>query len=83
MKNKEVILFRIAYTFIAILFFSLTSCSNDDEPTCNCEKAKYMSFVTQSYYFVEDVKINCETGQAINPNSIKDAVFVRCEDDKK
>lgn len=72
MKNKQVILFRIAYTFMAILFFSITSCSTDEDNECMCN-AQYHNEYDNTYKYELQP---CDEVKMIDG----DFYFVKCVD---
>jgi len=69
--------FGVMKKLILLLSIITLSCSSDHKYECNC-KGKYISYDNE-YYYVDDLKINCETQK---PNKqdmyIGQGFFVEC-----
>lgn len=59
-----------------VLGAGLVSCTGEDLE-CNCKFGRFEA--EDGVYFVKNVKINCETGQPLNPSE-HTGKYTNCED---
>ncbi len=65
---------------LSFLAISLSSCDKDDDKECICKNAKYKSPDRETYFYFENMPIDCETGQPLKETGAPEAVYVGCED---
>jgi hypothetical protein len=62
---------------IVVLFIS---CSNEDKNNCNCKRAKMTLFEPNAgYFYINNLPINCETGEPDYSELPDNYIFVNCE----
>lgn len=59
----------------------LTNCSKEEQE-CSCEKAKFAYFneTSSGYFYMRNVKLDCETGKPIKNNNTIGKIYIGCED---
>ena len=57
------------------------SCEKDDTDGCTCKRAKMTLFSpTAGYFYINNLPINCKTGQPDFSQLPENYIFVNCED---
>ena len=63
------------------IFVLFVSCENDNDNECVCKRAKMTLFSpTAGYFYMNNLPIDCETGQPNYSELPENYIFVNCED---
>lgn len=66
---------------ITLTVFTFVSCENENENDCVCKRAKMTLFSpTAGYFYINNLPIDCNTGEPNYSELPENYIFVKCED---